>query len=104
MHDTITISSEEHRALSVEESYIGKEEWKILESAIEQLPPQRRLIFKLCKMEGKSYKEVSESLDISPATISNQLVLAMKFLRQFVKQHHKEILLYCLLFDYMGRK
>ncbi|MFD2554241.1 RNA polymerase sigma factor [Sphingobacterium tabacisoli] len=104
MHDTIIVSGEEHTARSVEDSYISKEDWKILESAIEQLPPQRRLIFKLCKIEGKSYKEVSESLSISPATISNQLVLAMKFLRQFVKQHHKEILLYCLLFDYMGRK
>lgn len=104
VHDNISLFGEERIALSVEDSYIGKEDWKILESAIEQLPPQRRLIFKLCKIEGKSYKEVSESLSISPATISNQLVLAMKFLRQVVKQHHKEILLYCLLFDYIGRR
>lgn len=100
MHDHIMLSSEQRTALSVEDNYIDKEDWKILESAIEQLPPQRQLIFRLCKIEGKSYKEVSESLAISPATISNQLVLAMKFLRNFVTQHHKEILLYGLFFDY----
>lgn len=104
MHDNIALSSFGQTSLSVEENYISKEDWKILESAIKQLPPQRQLIFRLCKIEGKSYKEVSESLSISTATISNQLVLAMKFLRQFIKQHHKEILVYCFLFDHLGHK
>lgn len=76
---------------SVEENFIRKEDWKIVEDAIAQLPPQRQLIFKLCKLEGKSYKEVSESLSISTATISHQLVLAMKSLRQSISEHQKEI-------------
>lgn len=104
MRDSIVWSNDNQASSSVEESYIHKEEWKILESAIEQLPPQRQLIFRLCKIEGKSYKEVSESLSISPATISNQLVLAMKSLRQFISQHHKEIMLYCLFLDYLNRQ
>lgn len=104
LHDKLVSSTHGHTSVSVEESYISKEDWKILESAIEQLPPQRRLIFRLCKIEGKSYQEVSESLSISQATISNQLVLAMKSLRKFVLQHHREVLLYCILFDYFKNR
>ncbi|MBL1410322.1 RNA polymerase sigma factor [Sphingobacterium faecale] len=104
IHDKIGRSGDDDSICSVEENYISKEEWQILESAIEQLPPQRRLIFRLCKIEGKSYKEVSEVLSISTATISNQLVLAMKSLRQFVIQHQKEIMLYCLFLEQLRQR
>lgn len=76
---------------SVEDSFVRKEERKILEKAVNLLPPQRKLIFTLCKMEGRSYAEVSKILEISPATVSNHLVLAMKQIRIFASQYNNEL-------------
>ena len=58
-----------------------------LESTIQNIPPQRQQVFRLCKLEGKSYKEVSELLGISVSTISDHIVNATKFIRNnFEKQ------------------
>ncbi|TYR37477.1 RNA polymerase sigma-70 factor [Sphingobacterium phlebotomi] len=61
-------------------SYKESEIW--LTKAIEQLPPQRRQVFTLCKIEGKSYSEVSELLGISPSTINDHIVKATKFIKE----------------------
>jgi RNA polymerase sigma-70 factor (family 1) len=55
---------------------------KILEDAIYELPPQRRKIYLLVKFEGKSYKEVSEMLNISTSTISDHVVKATKIIKK----------------------
>jgi len=53
----------------------------ILQHAIDSLPPQRRKIYTLCKIEGKSYDEVSQLLGISTSTISDHIVKATKSLK-----------------------
>ncbi|GGH16649.1 hypothetical protein GCM10011418_19150 [Sphingobacterium alkalisoli] len=97
VYDSILIQGV-HQHDSVEDTYLQKEEWAILENAIDQLPPQRKLIFTLCKLEGKSYGEVSKLLNISPATISNHLVLAMKQIRIFTSRYEKGLKMVLLLF------
>ncbi|HMH22747.1 MAG TPA: RNA polymerase sigma-70 factor [Puia sp.] len=49
-----------------------------LRKAIQQLPPQCRLIFQLVKEEGLRYKEVAAILGISPLTVRNQLAIAVR--------------------------
>ena len=61
----------------------GDENLKILQKAVEGLPPQRQQIFRLCKLEGKSYKEVSELLGISVSTISDHIVKGTKSIRDY---------------------
>lgn len=61
-------------------SYKESEIW--LTKAIEQLPPQRRQVFTLCKIDGKSYSEVSELLGISPSTVNDHIVKATKFIKE----------------------
>lgn len=68
----------------IEEGLVLKENRMRLSEAIALLPPQRREIFILCKLEGKSYKEVSEILGISTSTINNQLLQANKFLKRML--------------------
>ncbi|MFZ9386838.1 MAG: RNA polymerase sigma factor [Chitinophagaceae bacterium] len=72
----------------------------LLYQAIEDLSPQRRQIFKLCKLEGKSYKEVSRELGVSESTISDHLVKAMKSIRDFFDRNQSllhQLLFYCLI-------
>ncbi|TWF39840.1 RNA polymerase sigma-70 factor (ECF subfamily) [Chitinophaga polysaccharea] len=47
-------------------------------SAVEQLPPKCKMIFKLVKQDELSYKEVAGILGISPKTVDAQLAIAMK--------------------------
>lgn len=55
----------------------------MLQQAIDSLSPQRRKIYTLCKIEGKSYEEVSQMLGISASTISDHIVKATKSLKTY---------------------
>lgn len=56
-----------------------------VQEAIGQLPPRCRLIFKLVKEDGLSYKEVAAILDISVKTVDSQLYLALNKLTQSLR-------------------
>ena len=53
--------------------------------AIDQLPSRCRLIYKLVKEDGLSYKEVSEILQVSVKTIDSQLCIAIKKLAAILR-------------------
>lgn len=61
-----------------EELLITKEMNQRIFRAIQSLPPRCKMIFKLVKEDGLTYKEAAEVLHLSVATIDNQLVLAIK--------------------------
>lgn len=46
--------------------------------AVNQLPAQCKMIFKLVKEDGLSYKQAAEVLQISPLTVRNQLTIAVR--------------------------
>lgn len=75
----ITVSSELYS--HVEEDLYLKENSTIIKNAIEQLPPQRKLVFTMCKIEGKTYEEISNILGISTSTINDHIVKATKFIK-----------------------
>jgi RNA polymerase sigma-70 factor (ECF subfamily) len=50
---------------NAEETIICQENHDLLKKAITNLSPQRKQVFTLCKLEGKSYEEVSKELGIS---------------------------------------
>ena len=64
----------------------------LLENAINMLSPQRQQVFRLCKMDGKSYKDVSELLGISQSTISDHIVKGTKSVINQLVSHRKELL------------
>ncbi len=72
---------------------------EILQFAIGQLPEKTRLVFIRSKMDGMSYKEIAEELDISVKTVENQMSRAFKLLREKLKDHRffEIILIFFLL-------
>ena len=62
-----------------------------LYKSIKQLPDQCQKVFVLGKIEGKSYNQIAEALDITPKTVENHMGRAFKMLRSMVhdilKQH-----------------
>jgi RNA polymerase sigma-70 factor (family 1) len=61
-----------------EQRLISAEAIQKIHQSIEELPPRCRLIFKLIKEEGLSYKQVAELLQLSIKTVENQMSLAFK--------------------------
>jgi RNA polymerase sigma-70 factor (ECF subfamily) len=59
----------------------------IIKNAIDSLPTKCREIFLLHKMEGKKYREIAEELDISINTVENQMSIALRKLREKLKNH-----------------
>jgi RNA polymerase sigma-70 factor (ECF subfamily) len=70
---------------SIEEGLCDKENNLMLETIISQLPPQQRIIYKLCRQQGLSREQIAAELHISPHTVKNHLHKAMQFIRSYYK-------------------
>jgi RNA polymerase sigma-70 factor (ECF subfamily) len=55
--------------------------------AIEALPERTRLVFLLSRDAGLTYAAIAERLGISPKTVENQIVRALRLLRAALKPH-----------------
>lgn len=73
-----TISSEN----TTEQNMAVKESRQWLQNIVNHLPSQQQLIYKLSKQDGLSRNEIAEQLNISPNTVKNHLLKAMKFIRE----------------------
>lgn len=60
---------------------------EIVGQAIEQLPERCQLIFKLSRVEEKSYQEIADELNISVKTVENQIVKALRMLRDALRPY-----------------
>ncbi len=58
---------------------------KHIEDAINQLPTKCRQIFVLSRNAGLTYEEIAEEMDISIKTVENQMSIALKKLREWLK-------------------
>jgi RNA polymerase sigma-70 factor (ECF subfamily) len=75
----MSIATEDDLALK---DFINNEEkLALLQNAVAMLPITRQQVFRLVKLERRSYKEVSEMLGISLSTISDHIVKATKSIR-----------------------
>lgn len=64
-----------------ERRIIAKETLTLVNEQIENLPPIRKKIFQLSRIEGLTYREIAEHLSISPKTVENHILLALKQLK-----------------------
>jgi len=91
---------EEKLSVKIDQQLEEKESGLLLEKAVRQLPPQRKLVYTLCKLEGRSYDEVSNLLGISVSTISDHIVKATKSIKACYQSNElacKAILLVLIL-------
>ncbi|AFD05254.1 RNA polymerase sigma-70 factor [Solitalea canadensis] len=62
---------------------------------IAKMPEQRRLIFTLSRVDGLSYDEIAQQLNISKRTVENQVYRAMSFLKEHIDSKY---MLYLVFF------
>lgn len=61
----------------------------MIHNLIDQLPDQRREIFKLSRLGGLTYKKIAEKLNISENTVDTQIRNALSFLRKKMNHSNK---------------
>ncbi|MBC7914529.1 MAG: sigma-70 family RNA polymerase sigma factor [Pyrinomonadaceae bacterium] len=88
------ISIDENNEILVEtyqpdKAFEKKELMHKLDKAIESLPLQCKIIFKLVKEDGMKCKKVAEILEISPRTVETQLYRAMHKLSYIMTDYQK---------------
>lgn len=76
--------SEEIAALELEER---------IQLAIEKLPEQCRMVFKLSRFEELKYAEIAEHLSISVKTVENHMGKALRIMREQLKEYLPLIIL-----------
>lgn len=61
--------------------------WQQAQLAIAALPPQRRRVFEMCRLQGKSYEETARLLSISPGTVKDHIIKAKKAIGRYLRVH-----------------
>jgi len=70
---------------SPEQRLITSEIYQKIKTAINDLPPRCKMIFKLVREDGLKYKEVAAVLNISENTVDAQMVIAVHRISEAVK-------------------
>ena len=89
IRESVTLDNLVNRALAAsetEKSVIDTRS-RLLEEAISKLSPQKRKVFELCKLQGKSYDETAKELSISKHTVKEYLSAAVLYVKEYVSQH-----------------
>jgi RNA polymerase sigma-70 factor (ECF subfamily) len=64
-----------------------KETYELIMEGMERLTPQQQLIFKMSRFEGLSYMDIAARLNLSKNTVKGHMVLALNFMRTFIREH-----------------
>lgn len=80
-----------------DEEIIGSELKHRIAAAIELLPSQCKVVFKLSRNEGLTYAEIAQKLGVSTKAVDKQIVRALRILREELKDYIPAILLILLL-------
>jgi len=69
------------------ENFALKELNRLIGEAVNKLPAQRKKIYRMSRDEGKTIPEIAAILKISPNTVKNALVAALKFIREYLVKY-----------------
>ena len=86
-HAAVEIAVAEKSVESVTRTVIASELEDRIYKALNKLPEQCRLVFKLSRFEELKYSEIAEQLNISVKTVENQMGKALKIMREQLKDY-----------------
>lgn len=79
---------------------IINDQYYLLYEAINKLSPQKKKVFTLCKLEGRTYEEAAEKLNISKHTVKEYLGNALVSVKNHINEHKGEWNTVSVLFLY----
>lgn len=91
-----------YQEIDQEQYYLEVDLIERIEKSINALPTKRQEIFRLSRERGLKYKEIAEELNISVKTVEAQMGLALKYLRDELKDFSNHLMTLFLLFKKSG--
>lgn len=83
---------------SLEDWLIDEECRRILQNAINQLPPQRKLIYTLSREQGLTHEEIANALHLSRNTVKSTIMAATRSISEYLQKNYPgNAALSCLL-------
>lgn len=70
----------------------GRDLARLLEEWIRELPDRQQEALRLSRFQGLSHEEVAEAMDVSPRTVNNHLVKALRTIRDRVRAYEPSLL------------
>jgi len=86
-HVTMELAVADRSVESVTRTVMASELETKIYAAMDKLPEQCRLVFKLSRFEELKYSEIAEQLNISIKTVENQMGKALKIMRDQLKDY-----------------
>lgn len=80
------------REPSIPDQVAARQEWELLRTAIQELPPGCREVLHLRKVELLSHREISERLNIAISTVEKQHARALRLLRAALPEETRRTL------------
>ena len=71
-------------------SDVKEEQLISIEQAVDQLSPQKRKVFELCKVQGRTYQKAAEELHISKYTVKEYLSEALVSIKKHIGEHPRQ--------------
>lgn len=62
-----------------------------LQYALDHLPPKQKLVYTLSREQGLKHEEIARQLNISPSTVNNHMIAALRSIRQQLGPHLQSI-------------
>lgn len=63
-----------------------REMMTVINAAVSQLPPQRRIIYRMNRERGMKAAEIATELNVSVSTVKNTLAASLKFIREKLEE------------------
>lgn len=76
----------------------SEEYYKLLDQAIDQLPPQQRKVYLLSRHKRMKYLEIADEMNISAETVKKYLKLANATITSYMRDHLESVLLLLALY------
>lgn len=84
------------KELEIHDNVVALELQDKIENIIDQLPPERKKIFKMSRYDELKYKEIGEKLNISVKTVEAQMSKALKYLRVHLSDYLSLFIIFIL--------
>ncbi len=80
-NDYILTQDHDAAEVSLEVSVTAKTDLERVQKAIKKLPVRCQQAFSMSRLQGKTYAEIAEALDVSPSTVEKYVAKSLLFLR-----------------------
>lgn len=75
----------EQKSPNVEDDIFYREYVQRIQTVIDAMPARQQEVFRLSRIHGLTYNEIAATLSISPHTVQEYMVNALKHLRNYIK-------------------